>query len=58
MVCHRFGEYLVVVTLVLWGLKYKFDIDDVRETTALVNELELMVSGAELTAYDLIVTEK
>ena len=48
----RFGEDLKDETLAVWGLSFKPDTDDMRESPAITILKELTEAGAKIQAYD------
>lgn len=48
----RFGNDLTGKTLAVWGLSFKPDTDDMRESPAITILKELTASGAMIQAYD------
>lgn len=48
----RFGDRLAGIKLALWGLAFKANTDDVRESPALVVAERLLSQGVSLTVYD------
>ncbi|MFT3985591.1 MAG: UDP-glucose/GDP-mannose dehydrogenase family protein [Lachnospiraceae bacterium] len=48
----RFGEDLTGLTFAVWGLSFKPDTDDMRESAAITIINELTVHGARIIAYD------
>ena len=52
MVTERFGEDLVGRRFAIWGLSFKPQTDDMRESPAIVIIEELVRRGAEIRAYD------
>lgn len=48
----RFGDRLAGIKLALWGLAFKANTDDVRESPALVVAERLLTRGVSLTVYD------
>ena len=51
-VAKRFGEDLTGKTFAVWGLSFKPDTDDMRESAAITIINELTERGARITAYD------
>lgn len=51
-VIKKFGKNLVGKRFAVWGLAYKPDTDDMRESPAITVINELTGRGAEVTAYD------
>ncbi len=51
-VCARFGEDLTGRVFGVWGLAFKPDTDDMRESAAITIINELTTRGAEIKAYD------
>ena len=51
-VVKRFGEGLQGKRFAVWGLSFKPDTDDMRESPAITIINELLDKGAEVTAYD------
>lgn len=51
-VVKRFGEDLSGKTFAVWGLSFKPDTDDMRESAAITIINELTQRGAKVTAYD------
>ena len=51
-VCGRFGEDLTGRTFAVWGLSFKPDTDDMRESAAITIINELTRRGAKVLAYD------
>ena len=51
-VVKRFGEDLSGMTFALWGLSFKPDTDDMRESAAIMVVKELTKRGAHIVAYD------
>ena len=51
-VCRRFGEDLSGKTFAVWGLSFKPDADDMRESAAITIINELTKRGAKVMAYD------
>jgi len=51
-ILHRFGNNLAGLRFALWGLAFKANTDDVRESPALVIIDALLAAGAELAVYD------
>ena len=51
-VVKRFGEKLQGKRFAVWGLSFKPDTDDMRESPAITIIKELLDKGAEVTAYD------
>ena len=51
-VCGRFGEDLAGKTFAVWGLSFKPDTDDMRESAAITIINELTKRGAKVLAYD------
>ncbi len=51
-VVKRFGEDLSGKTFALWGLSFKPDTDDMRESAAIMVVKELTKRGARIVAYD------
>lgn len=58
LVVKRFGEDLDGLHFALWGLAFKPQTDDVRESPAIVVVQELLERGAAITAYDPIAREQ
>ena len=48
----RFGDDLSGKTLATWGLAFKPDTDDMRESPAITIISELTAAGAKIRAYD------
>lgn len=48
----RFGEDLTGYTFAVWGLSFKPDTDDMRESAAITIINELTAHGAKIVAYD------
>ena len=48
----RFGEDLTGKTFAVWGLSFKPDTDDMRESSAITVITELTEAGAKIRAYD------
>ncbi len=48
----RFGEDLTGLTFAVWGLSFKPDTDDMRESAAITIINELTAHGARIIAYD------
>lgn len=51
-VVKRFGEDLTGFTFAVWGLSFKPDTDDMRESAAITIINELTAHGARIVAYD------
>lgn len=51
-VCRRFGEDLTGKLFAIWGLSFKPDTDDMRESAAITIINELTRRGAKVLAYD------
>lgn len=51
-VCQKFGEDLTRKTFAVWGLSFKPDTDDMRESAAITIVKELTGRGARILAYD------
>ena len=51
-VCARFGDDLTGRVFGVWGLAFKPDTDDMRESAAITIINELTKRGAEIKAYD------
>lgn len=51
-VCGRFGEDLTGKTFAVWGLSFKPDTNDMRESAAITIINELTKKGAKVLAYD------
>lgn len=51
-VCQKFGENLNGKTFGVWGLSFKPDTDDMRESAAITVVNELTKRGAKILAYD------
>lgn len=51
-VVRRFGEDLTGKTFAVWGLSFKPDTDDMRESAAITIIEELTKKGAKIKAYD------
>jgi len=51
-VVKRFGENLEGKTFAVWGLAFKPDTDDMRESSAITIINELTAKGAQVVAYD------
>lgn len=51
-VVERFGEDLTGMNFAVWGLSFKPDTDDMRESAAITIINELTRRGAKVTAYD------
>lgn len=51
-VVKRFGEDLTGKTFAVWGLSFKPDTDDMRESAAITIINELTAKGAKIKAYD------
>lgn len=51
-VCQKFGEDLNGKTFAVWGLSFKPDTDDMRESAAITIVNELTKRGAKILAYD------
>lgn len=51
-VVERFGEDLTGMNFAAWGLSFKPDTDDMRESAAITIINELTKRGAKVTAYD------
>ncbi len=51
-VAKRFGEDLTGFTFAVWGLSFKPDTDDMRESAAITIINELTAHGARIVAYD------
>ncbi len=49
---NRFGEDLTGKTFAVWGLSFKPDTDDMRESPAITIINELTLAGAKIKAYD------
>jgi len=54
----RFGENLTGRTFAIWGLSFKPDTDDMRESPAVTIIKELATAGALVQAYDPQATER
>jgi UDPglucose 6-dehydrogenase len=52
MVINKFGEDLKGKVFAVWGLAFKADTDDMRESSALTIIKELIKCGAKIQAYD------
>lgn len=51
-IVERFGEDLTGFTFAVWGLSFKPDTDDMRESAAITIINQLVGKGAHITAYD------
>jgi len=52
IIIRRFGENLTDKTFTIWGLAYKPNTDDMRESPAIATVRELTHRGAKIQAYD------
>lgn len=57
-ICKRFGDDLNGRTFAVWGLSFKPDTDDMRESAAITIIDELTKRGAKILAYDPKATEE
>ena len=48
----KYGENLKDYTFAVWGLSFKPDTDDMRESSAITTIIELTKRGASIQAYD------
>ena len=51
-VMDKYGENLKDYTFAVWGLSFKPDTDDMRESSAITTIIELTKRGASIQAYD------
>jgi UDPglucose 6-dehydrogenase len=56
-VCRHFGASIRDRTIAVWGLAFKPETDDVRESPALTLIEDLLQTGARVRAYDPVATE-